>query len=144
MKAWLLWAILSALLGAALIVISSQLLRSIPTPIVGLARGIGIAGLSVILLTTAYQTRNVAEIVNANFVGLLVLAIVSAGSILSFYAALKAAHNEVSDEIVTAINYSSLVLIAVLNILIGREIFSAQTLIGVTLVFSGLAVLAVR
>ena len=69
---------------------------------------------------------------------------VSAGAILTFYTALKMAHKEASDEIVTAINYSSLVLIAALNIMLGREAFSLQTLFGVTLVFAGLVVLSLR
>ena len=143
-KAWLGWAVLSAILGAALIVVSSIVLRNTPTPIAALFRGLGIIGISVAILASTYGPRNVIESIGANLWGLIALGVLSAGSILSFYAALKMAHDEASDEIVTAINYSSLVLIAALNIMVGRETFSLQTLIGISLVFVGLAVLALR
>lgn len=84
------------------------------------------------------------ESIGANLWGLIALGVLSAGSILSFYTALKLAHDKASDEIVTAINYSSLVLVAALNIMVGRETFSLQTLIGISLIFVGLAILALR
>lgn len=143
-KAWLGWAILSAFLGAALIVISSVVLRNTATPIAALFRGLGIIGVSAAIMASTYGPKNVLETITANAWGLAALAVISAGSILSFYAALKLAHEEASDEIVTAINYSSLVLIAAMNIALGREAFSLQTLLGITLVFVGLAVLALR
>ena len=143
-KAWLGWAILSAILGAALIVVSSVVLRNTATPIAALFRGLGVIGVSAAIMASAYGPKNVLETISANAWGLAALAVISAGSILSFYAALKLAHEEASDEIVTAINYSSLVLIAALNIALGREAFSLQTLLGITLVFVGLAVLALR
>ena len=143
-KAWLGWAVLSAILGAGLIVVSSVVLRNTPTPVAALFRGLGIIGISAALLASAYGPKNVFESIGANLCGLIALGVLSAGSIISFYAALKLAHVEASDEIVTAINYSSLVMIAVLNIMVGRETFSLQTLIGISLVFVGLAVLALR
>lgn len=143
-KAWLGWAVLSAFLGAALIVVSSVVLRNTATPIAALFRGLGVIGVSAAIMTSAYGPKNVLDTISANAWGLAALAVISAGSILSFYAALKLAHEEASDEIVTAINYSSLVLIAALNIALGREAFSLQTLLGITLVFVGLAVLALR
>ena len=143
-KTWLGWAVLSAVLGAALIVVSSMVLRNTSTPVAALFRGLGIIGISAVILASAYGPKNVVESIGTNLWGLIALGVLSAGSILSFYAALKLAHEEASDEIVTAINYSSLVLIAALNIMVGRETFSLQTLIGISLVFVGLAVLALR
>ena len=143
-KAWFGWALLSAFFGAALIVLSSVVLRNTATPIVALFRGLGIIVVSAALLASAYGPKNVMETVSTNFWGLVAVGLVSAGAILSFYAALTLAHKEASDEIVTAINYSSLLLIAALNFALGREAFSVQTLLGITLVFVGLAVLALR
>ncbi|WFE88893.1 EamA family transporter [Roseibium porphyridii] len=143
-KVWLGWAVLSAILGAALIVVSSIVLRNTPTPIATLFRGLGIIGISAVILASVYGPRNVIESIGANLWGLIALGVLSAGSILSFYTALKLAHDKASDEIVTAINYSSLVLVAALNIMVGRETFSLQTLIGISLIFVGLAILALR
>lgn len=143
-KAWLAWAVLSAVLGAALIVMSSVVLRNTATPIAAFFRGLGIIGVSAAILASAYGPRNAFEAISANLWGLIALGVLSAGSILSFYTALKLAHDDASDEIVTAINYSSLVLIAGLNIVLGREMFSLQTLLGISLVFAGLAVLSMR
>ena len=144
MKAWIIWAILSAVFGAGLIVVSSMLLRTTPTPVAALFRGLGIMVVASAIIASAYEPRSVFEAINANRWGLIALGVLSAVSILSFYTALKLAHQHSSDEIITAINYSSLVLIAVLNIVLGREVFSLQTLLGSSLVFVGLAILSVR
>lgn len=113
-------------------------------PIAALFRGLGIVGVSAAILVSAYNPRTVLTSVGANIWGLTALGVLSATSILSFYMALKLAHQNASDEIVTAINYASLVLVAALSIVLGREAFSTQTLLGIGCVFVGLVILSMR